>query len=228
MIDVHSHILPSIDDGSKDIETSLSMLKECANQGVTDVILTPHYRGDFRAEKAELIGCFNQLKLAVKNENISVNLYLGQEFYIEKDYKKQIKEGKAVTVCDGKYILIELDYQSCADVTEIVYELTTMGYIPIVAHIERYGYIDVDTAYEIKDLGGLIQVNADSIVDKRKKQYLKKVKKLIKLGLVDFVAGDYHQNREYLMKSASEYVKKKFGAECVERLFKLNALDIIK
>ena len=228
MIDIHSHILPFVDEGSCDIQASISMLKECLSVGVTDVILTPHYRKDYKADRAELEKSFDQLKNAVKENGLDIGLYLGQEFYIEKDFKKEVLSGKAVSFGKDKYLLIECSYDHRTDVAETVYELTTMGYIPIVAHIERYAYIDLDTAFEVKELGGLIQVNADSIADKKKKQYLKVVKKLLKHDLVDFVAGDLHDGRTYLMKEASEYVRKKYGSEREERLFKLNAQKIIK
>ena len=176
MIDVHSHILPFVDDGSKDMQSSLSMLKTCESVGVTDIILTPHYRGDFRAEKEVLMDRLLKLRTAAQDAKININLHLGQEFYIEKDFKQTVKDGKAVCFADGKHLLIECNYEHRTDVAETVYELTTMGYVPIVAHIERYPYIDIDTAFEIKEVGGLIQVNADSIADKKKRKYFKKVK----------------------------------------------------
>ncbi len=228
MIDIHSHILPFVDEGSLDMQKSLSMLKECLSVGVTGVVLTPHYRKDYKAEKAELEKSFNLLKNAVKENGLDIALYLGQEFYVEKDYKKDVLSGKAVCFGNSKCLLIECSYDHKTDVAETVYELATMGYTPIVAHIERYHYIDLDTAFEVKELGGLIQVNADSIADKRKKQYLKTVKKLLKNDLVDFVAGDLHDGRTYFMKEASEYVRKKYGVERAERLFKLNAQEILK
>ena len=227
MIDIHTHVLPSVDDGSDSYSHSLEMVKVACEQGVTDLILTPHLRDDYRLTKEELTPVFEKFCAQVKKDGVDVNLYLGQEIFIEKDFKKYFLENSVITINGSWFVLIEFDCEEDIDIAEVVYDLTLLNYIPVVAHFERYSYADVSVAREIKELGGYIQVNADSLVGKTKKTYFKKVKKLFKEGLVDFVASDVHDFRENNLKKAFDFVSKKFGADVAQSVFNKNALQII-
>ncbi len=228
MIDIHSHVLPAVDDGSSGLEQSLQMLKESVSQGVTDIVLTPHYRHPYELERQNIERAFEQFKQCVQRENIPVNLYLGQEIYVERGVKSLLKDQKVLTLNGSKYVLLEFDYVREREIAEIVYELKLQGYVPVVAHIERYAYADIATAMDIKECGGLIQVNAQSIVDRSVRVKNKFIKKLIKNGLVDFVASDLHFNRENYMEKAYAIVAKKYGEQTAEALFNNNAKEIIK
>ena len=227
MTDIHSHILPLVDDGSERIEESLSMLKEEEAQGVKSVILTPHYRASFNKEKSELEKIFGEFKKVAKNNGINIDLYLGQEIYWTEKTLSLLKEDRLLTLNNTKYVLAEFSTVRYSDVTEAAYELVANGYIPVIAHVERYDYVDLSEIEEIRSLGGLIQVNASSVMGKPKRKYRKKVKKLMKAGLVDFVASDIHYVRTNRMKKAYEYVSKKFGKETAEKIFKLNAQKLL-
>ena len=227
MIDIHTHILPFVDDGSSAIDTSLSMLKQCEKQGITDVILTPHYRRIYNKTPDELKSEFLKFSELVKGQ-ILINLYLGQEFYIDSDYKKNIKKGKALTINGTKFLLIEFQYVKGVEIEEIVYEIKRMGYIPIIAHYERYFGVSLSQAIEIKNIGGLIQVNADSLVGLSKKYHYKLIKQLFKNDLVDFVASDVHYNRENLMLKAKSFVERWYGKERANKLFIENAKKLIE
>ncbi len=228
MIDVHSHLLQGVDDGSVDISESIKLLKTVYEQGVTDLVLTPHYRLFYKQDKEAILREFELLKTQAKDSGIDVNLYLGQEVYVEKNYKSLVQDEKIFLMNGSKYLLVEFDFEYKADILNIVYELVRMGYKPIVAHVERYWYIDVYTTHMIRQTGGLIQVNAESIVGKSSLRQKKLVKKLFKEGLVDFVAGDMHSGRKYLMKKAYEKVKRKYGTLVANAVFKENAQEIIK
>lgn len=228
MIDIHTHILPNVDDGSASLDCSVSIINECVKQGTSDIILTPHYRKEYKTNANELKARFIKFKDYIKDRGISVNLYLGQEIFIESDYKELFKNNTFLSINDGKYVLIEFDYDIKRDVTEIVYELTRVGYIPIIAHIERYQNYDVSVAAEVKDLGGLIQVNAESLVGKQKRMFGKKVKRLLKDDLVDFIASDVHFSRDNFLEKAHSYVIKKFGKERAQKIFIDNARKIIE
>ncbi len=228
MIDIHTHILPFIDDGSYDHNVSLDMLKECVCQGITSIILTPHYRKQYKPTPDIIKSEFEKFKNIVNDANIPVNLYLGQEVYIDANYKQIFTSGRVLTMNDSKYVLIEFDYEKDVDMADIVHELKVMGYIPIIAHYERYLSADVETAIEIKAIGGLLQVNAESIVGKLKKYYLKLIKKLFKNDLIDFVASDIHYNRENLLSVAKRYIQKKFGKDTANKVFDENAKMFIK
>lgn len=225
MIDIHTHILPAVDDGSKSIENSIKMLNDLKENGVTDVILTPHYRGKYLCAKEELITEFNKIKALAKD--IPINLYLGQEIYVEKGTFNLLSSGELLTLNNTKYVLLEFHYFNPSDIVEAVYVAKARGFIPIVAHIERYEYLHFDDVFEIKSLGGLIQINASSLLNKENKTYLKRVKKLLKNNLVDFIASDCHDFRPIRIGEARKIVTKKYGEEFANKVFDTNALDII-
>ena len=225
MIDIHAHVLPGVDDGSSSLESSLKMIKESYQQGVTDIICTPHYRDQYKSTIAELRFALGDLKT---NLDIPVNLYLGQEFFINRNYKKDLLEKKAESMNGTDFLLVEFPFNDEIDIADLIYELKTLSYKPIVAHIERYSYATLSVAEEVKSLGGLIQVNADSIVGKNKRHYKKFIKQLFTNDLVDFVASDIHEQRHNYMQKAREEVAKKYGEDVAERAFKLNAQKIIK
>ena len=228
IIDIHSHFLPFVDDGSDSIESSITVLKQACDQGVTDIILTPHYRGEYKEDGQSLLQKFNAFKETVKDNNFNVNLYLGREIYITKDYKKEIEQCAYHTLNESKYVLIEFDFCDEQDIVNVVYELKIKGYIPIVAHLERYFYANIDTAYQIKQTGGLIQINAQSIVQPEWYEQKRLVKQLFKENLVDFVCSDMHVDRQCLMEKAYKKVVKKHGKEIANVVFCDNALDLIK
>lgn len=228
MIDVHAHILPLVDDGSTSVESSLEMLFEAEKQGITDIILTPHYKNNYEKTYAELLYAFDEFCAKKEQLKISVNLYLGQEAFIYKTFKEDIKEGKIFSLCGSKYILVEFDYFKDTDIAEAVYDLTKLGLIPIVAHFERYTYANIVTAREIKSLGGLIQINADALIGKSKWKYAKKIKPLFKENLVDFIASDVHYARKNYMKKAYALVLRKYGQGVAQALFYDNAKKIIE
>lgn len=225
MIDIHSHILHAVDDGSENISQSLEILKEEEMQGVTDVILTPHYRADYLPDRETIETKFAELKEALSASGIHVNIYLGQEIFIFSDFVKAIKEGKVLTMNDSKYVLVEFSMKRPMDIAETIYMLVSNGYKPIVAHIGRYFYVDLETAKEVKELGGLIQINASSLC--RSVAFKRKALNLIKHGLVDFVASDVHAARKNDMQKAYNLVSKKFGEETANKLFTENAKKII-
>ncbi|MBR1968317.1 MAG: hypothetical protein IKA11_02850 [Clostridia bacterium] len=226
--DIHAHVLPFVDDGSETLEHSLEMLGELYSQGVTDVILTPHFRGDYVKTPEELYNVFKEFKARCYEADIPVNLYLGQEVFIDGNYKKIFHDKKVLTLNGTPYVLIEFAFENAGDITEFVYELKNLGYVPIVAHLERYTFSDIDLAYEIKAIGGLIQVNADSIVGKYKRKYSKFIKELFSENLVDFVSSDLHHKRKLMIKKAKDVIVKKYGEECAEKVFRLNTEKIIK
>ncbi len=228
MIDIHTHILPFVDDGSESLEKSLEMVVQESNFGVTDIILTPHYRFDFKPSKIDVESSFSQLVKAVKEKGLNVNLYLGQEIFVDRDIREVLREQKVFTINHSSYVLIELDVMFKQNLGEMVYELKRMGYIPIVAHVERYFYADIEACYEIKRYGGLIQVNASSLVGKEKRVFAKLVKRLFKYGLVDFVASDVHFNRVNQLDKCYALVKKKYGGQVADKVFTENAKKIIK
>ncbi len=223
MVDIHSHVLPYLDDGSDSLETSVELVSNAVEHGATVIICTPHYRKPYIRSVKSIQEVFARLKEAVAKEGIEVDLKLGEEVYMRPDMIEKLEKGEALTMNDTKCVLIEFDFEVYSSIPMIVELLVDKGYKPIIAHLERYRYADLDMAEEIKKAGGLIQINANSITGRAKKWYYKQVKKLLKANLVDFIASDYHDGRQYTMDETYKFIQKKFGTATAEKLFYTNA-----
>ncbi len=227
MFDIHSHILPFVDDGSSSVESSIALIKEEMANGVTDIILTPHFKkGIYEYGTEELKQEFEKFKEEVQNQGLKVNLYLGQEVYCDRDIYNRIKNGSVLTLSNTPYILLEFDYFTETDIADYVYNVSMLGYKPIIAHIERYSYLDWNTIFDLKRMGALIQVNAFSITGDYGRNFQKKVIKAIKKGLIDFVASDIHSGRDCVMHRAYKILSRHGGRHLADKLFALNAKSI--
>jgi len=230
MIDIHTHILPYVDDGSPDLETSLELIKSELEQGVTEIFVTPHYyrfRG-FMSTFSDNEKIFANLVDIVKSAGLRVNLYLGNEIFYDKNTLRMLKEAQVATMARSKYVLVEFStmYED-EDLCEAINNLTAKGYIPIIAHPERYPYINKIDDYKImRKMGAKIQINSGSLTGYYGKSAKKMVNKLIKEGLVDFAASDIHDFRHGDFLSGYKAVEKNFSKEVADKLF--NNKDIFK
>lgn len=228
MIDLHSHALPLIDDGSISFEQSLDMINDARIQGVTDMVLTPHLNKRYNLSVNQVKTAFEQFVNDERIVKTGVNLYLGQEIYVGRSFNKVLSDGEFLTMNGTDLVLLEFDYTDDFDIVETVYQLKRKGYRSIIAHFERYSYAGVSLAKEVKNLGGFIQVNSDSCVNGLGLFGTKKVKDLFNENLVDFVASDVHSFRQSKLKKAKEIVEKKYGKIVGQAVFDENALEIIK
>ncbi len=225
MIDIHSHVIPFVDDGSTSLEASLKLLEDSYASGVTDLICTPHFRkGVFQPTAEDIKKNFELLKMSKKTP---INLYLGQEISAFNGMCKMIKSQQLFSINCKPYILLEFPYVECNNLSDFVYDALYSGYTPIIAHIERYEYVNISTVEHLKEEGALIQINADSLVSKYAKRYNKRVKQYIKNELVDFVASDIHASRQNYLLEAYSYVEKNFGKDVADDLFANNAKILI-
>ena len=230
MIDIHSHILYGVDDGSKTIEDSISMIEAAIKSGVTDLFLTPHYsfRRKYTVTYDEVEKRFNSLKELVLEKGLKINLYLGSEIDETRDMCVFTKNKMCHTMNYSKYLLLDFGTRK-ADVDDICYEMIVGGYKPIIAHPERYVYIEgTNMVKKWKKTGALIQINASSIFSggNVKKQALR----LLKANLVDIVSSDTHRNSKTidLLDKAYSYISKAFGKDRAESLFVTNPMRIIE
>ncbi|WP_368490060.1 tyrosine-protein phosphatase [Clostridium sp. BJN0013] len=196
MVDIHSHILPGVDDGSKSMDETLKMLKLAELDGVKTIVATPHfYRGYYENSYEDIMKLGQQVRSAAKKANIAVNIVLGQEVFLDKYILKDYKLGKVGCIEGTDYILVEFPMTVLLkDALDIIYELQVMGIRPILAHPERYKYI-IDKPSKINeflDERCLLQINTGSI----KGIFGKKVKStaeiLISSGVCSFIASDAH------------------------------------
>lgn len=224
MIDIHSHVIFGVDDGSPSLEMSVELVKKAREAGVTDLICTPHYRLRQFETPIDVIK-ENFFALKEKTRDIGVNLYLGQEIAVKN--QKFFSQHEYLTLANSRYVLLEFDYNNYVDIDSIVYDLKIDGLIPVIAHVERYAYVKADDIRQFVSDGAKIQINADSVCGGMFSPFKNKVMKYLKLGLVDFVASDMHLTRDYKLKEAYNIISKKFGKDRANQLFHDNALNII-
>ena len=233
-IDMHCHILPAVDDGSASLAQSVSMVKIAYEDGIRKIIATPHYHiGRCIAEYDESEEAFRQLKEEIEKLGIDMELYIGSEIYFYSEAMEKLEEGMIHTMNNGSCILLEYDPGS--EYTRIVQGVNAAviaGYVPIVAHVERYMCM-VDRPERCEELvhqGAYLQVNASSVVGKSGKEIQKFIFKLMKKKLISFVATDAHSDghRRPVLSEAYMLVKKKFKEEYADRLFYGNPLKIIE
>lgn len=217
MKDLHSHICYGIDDGCKTIEESISILRKMEKSGITDIFLTPHYIEDskYNANNKKKQEIIDSLKEVCQKENININLYLGNEVYLTDNVINLVKKGEIKTLNDSKYILLELPmFQKDPNTRTILHNVITAGYIPIIAHPERYAYVDekLDYIRDLQAIGVLFQGNYQSLFGKYGKQAKKNLQKMLKDNIISFLGTDIHHEEELhtekLFKEIKKFVKK--------------------
>lgn len=198
MVDFHSHILPGIDDGSRNESESIKLIQEAKEAGFDKIISTSHYALDlYEIPEYKRISLIESLK----SENTNVEIFLGSEIYSTHTIVDLIKEGKASTLNNTKYILFELPlFGVFPDLPGLINKIKEYEYIPILAHPERYQIIqkDYNYLYKLQDMGVLFQSNYGSIIGQYGPKAKRIVKKMLKDELVSFMGTDVHrQNTIY-------------------------------
>lgn len=214
MIDIHCHILPCIDDGSKDIEMSLEMLKIAEEDGINKIIATPHfYRGYFENDYKEVLKKIEELNTVAKEKNIGVEILPGQEIFLDNYTLQYYKDGIVKGLNDTNYMLIEFSPNTLpSNAIDIIYELKLKGIKPIIAHPERYSYVidDITLLNRFIEENCFFQLSSGSITGVFGKKIQKTSMQLIKHGICDFVASDAHSTRRRSpkIKESLEILKK--------------------
>ena len=212
MKDIHCHLLPGIDDGAKTLEESIATLKRAQAEGVTDIIITPHYinKSEYNCNNKKKLELFKKLKQQAMLEEISINLYLGNEIYIDENIAKLIKNNEIRPLNNTKYLLIELPLENTMkNVKDILYELITKGYVPILAHPERYRIFKnhPDCVVEFLRMGVLLQGNYRSLFGSYGPEAKKTLKFLLKKGWISFLASDIHHEENYGIEKMKKKLK---------------------
>lgn len=200
MIDIHSHILPGIDDGSKSMDETLKMLKIAELDGVKTIIATPHfYRGYYQNNYEDIVKLGAQVKTEAAKQDVNVDIIFGQEVFLDKHTIEDYKLGKTACIEGTDYMLVEFPMTDIPkDVLDIIYELQIRGVRPILAHPERYKYVieNPSKINEFLDEKCLLQINTGSIKGIFGKRIKKTAEILIKGGVCSFIASDAHSTAQ--------------------------------
>ena len=228
MIDIHSHIIPNVDDGARSVEETFNILKEAQEAGFTDVILTSHFLLNYYETNAqELIFWKEKLQEVLKKQGTKINLHSGMEIYITNQMEELLENKKILTLANSRYMLIELPLATNVKYFDyVVYYLEAKGIKPIIAHPERYKCVqkDPDIVEEYIEKGCLIQCNYGSIVNLYGREAEKTIKTLLKKNQVHFLGSDVHrENGTYLIiLDAIKKIRKIIGENKINELTTIN------
>ena len=232
-IDIHSHILPGIDDGAKNFEMSMEMLQIAQENGIKAIILTPHHKPMGHNAGAEKIRTLaGQLQERAGQAGLEIKLYTGNEFYYSSEMVGELEEKRVCTMADSDYVLVEFGpMDGMEHIRGGLYQVLSAGYRPILAHVERYENVckDVGRVEDLIAMGCYIQVNGGSILGKYGLGVKQMLRKLLKKKLVHFVATDAHSSgkRSPEMAECAHYQQKRYGEEYTDRLLRVNPSQII-
>lgn len=240
MIDLHSHLIWSVDDGAKSREMTLNMLKQAIQGGTTKIVLTPHYTpGRFMLPFNEIEKKAAGVKTLVKENNLNIEIYYGQEVFYTKNILEDYEKGYINTINNSKYMLIEFDMREFSEreVIETLYELQLRGVVPIIAHPERYQKF-IKNPYLINEFikeGFLFQLNIGSLAGEFGKDVKKTAEIFLKHKIYNFIGSDAHRDEKRnadigarlkgTTKVENDYLK--YTIESSERLLKNEEVKFI-
>ena len=235
MIDIHAHLLPGVDDGSEDMDMSLALLDMAARSGVEGIVATPHCNipgepDNYASEELELL--WDQLNDEITDNDIPLVLYRGMEVFATPRVPELLEQDRIWTLNSTEYFLIEFSFREdpgfCRD---ILRRCQAMGYIPIIAHPERYFFIqdDPELAYEWCVSGCGLQLNKGSLLGRFGKGPQRTAELLVDHGLAACVASDAHNPlyRTTDMSEICEFLENNFGEDCLHLLLEENPRRIL-
>jgi tyrosine-protein phosphatase YwqE len=193
--DMHSHLIPAIDDGSKSLEDSLEMIRKFKALGYQKLITTPHVMSDFYKNDPEsILGGLEKLKQYLEEQAVDIRMEAAAEYYLDERLQELVEAENLLTFGD-KQVLFELPFiAEPPNLKQVIFEMQTRGYKPILAHPERYGfwYKDFDRYVELHDQGVQLQLNMLSLIGHYSPQTQKIAERLIDEELISFLGSDCH------------------------------------
>lgn len=233
IVDVHCHVLPALDDGSRSMEESIEMLRIAAEEGITDIIATPHYKaGRHNARAATIEKRLTELQEAAERQGIPITLYPGNEIEYYSDVEEGLRTGQILPIGHSDYVLVEFSPRdSFMRIRNGLDHIMSLEYTPILAHVERYICMlsDYRNVEELHAMGVKIQVNADSVAGRLGLRVKKFVHRLLAEQLVHYIGTDAHRSkgRAPMMQKCRKVLRRKLDPEYVEDLLYRNALELL-
>ncbi len=230
MYDLHCHILPGLDDGADGIEEAVEMAAYAAQEGTEGIVATPHtnvthgYRNYWDERLLEKL---NRLQEQLDILRIPLRLYVGQEIYLTDDVLSLLRAGRLVSLNRSRYILSEFSFrESPARMTELLAPLLSAGYIPVIAHPERYACVQEDwrICAMYRELGCAVQLNKGSIAGAFGQAAAHAARRILAAGLCDLVASDGHgvYRRRPELRSIHEWISTRFSIDYADHLTRIN------
>ena len=220
-VDIHSHLIPRIDDGAKNMERSIELILSLKEMGYKKLITTPHVSDMFLNSSTNILEGYKALKAELLERNIAIELEVAAEYYADENFEKLLSTKDILTFGKEKYLLFELSYFTPhQELESLIYEIKLAGYTPVLAHPERYVYLHHNLANykNIKAMGVLFQLNLTSITGYYSDEVSEVARKLIVNGMIDFIGSDTH-HRQHI-----KFLKKSFTKGLYTKIFKRNCI----
>ena len=234
MIDIHNHLLPGLDDGSPNFETSLAMARMAVADGITHIVCTPHANHRYPYDPFRVEDLISNLRGRLAEAEIPLTLVRGADFHLTyENIQEALADPARFSIAGRGYLMTELpDYGSFSSFDETYYELRLAGMTPVLTHPERNPTLQESRAkvYDWLRLGVLIQVTANSILGDMGKKAQRMSLDLLEKKQVHFIATDAHNttSRPPKMRAAYDLVARKFGIQFADALFKSNPLNALE
>lgn len=222
IIDIHSHILFGVDDGAKNIEESITLLRQAEKLGITDIVCSSHYYMG-RYENKDYNKNFEILKDEINKQGIKIKIYKGNEIALFGNVFSRL--GEVNTINNSKYVLVELKRGLIFSLyKKFLQKLIDLGYKPVLAHIERYPFIKFREFIELYNMGVIFQMNIKTV-----KSLTPKMKHFLTEGYVKIIASDVHNTevRNYELSSYFDKLKKLIGEDRLKELTYENPKKIL-
>ncbi len=221
-VDIHSHILPGIDDGAKNVKESIKLISKLKELNFSKIICTPHtYPNVYNNTNQTILSSFNTLR---KELNTDIKVDYASEYMLDDNLLERAQNKNLLTI-KANYVLVEMSYISApANLFEIIFHLQMNGYIPVLAHPERYIFLinSIKILERLKDIGVKFQLNLLSCTGYYGKNIMQFSDKILKLNFIDFVGSDIH-NLNHINQISKRKVKikeiKKLEAAISKNIF---------
>ncbi len=231
LYDIHNHLIFGVDDGSRSIEETITMIKQYISSGFSGAIVSSHYdKGRYLVSAYQVKSGLEFIKTELQNQGIDFELYPGNEIQIDLNSIRDISEGKVLRMNNSKYVLCELPMMTKPNyAANVFYEMQLNGWIPIIAHPERYSYVqeDPDWLLQFIKTGCLIQMNLSSL---NKPDSEKIARELLERNMVHIIATDSHQSEWRCpdVKNDLSMLEELIGQEKFELFLSINPKNVIE
>lgn len=224
MIDFHTHILPNIDDGARNIDETFTLIKEAKKAGFTQIVTTSHYMENYyETDTPEREVWLKAICENLQAKNIDIKLYIGNEIYMTDNIIKLLEEGKASTINNTSYVLFEMPLNAePLNLYDVIYEMLQYKLVPILAHPERYSFVqkEPELIYDLIQKGVYMQSNYGSILGQYGEKAQIIVRKFFENNMIHFLGTDVHRQNTIYPKvpQALSEIRDIIGEEKLEEL----------
>ena len=233
IVDIHCHILPALDDGSRDMQETIGMLRTAADTGITDMIATPHFKaGRHNASRETILARLSEVQEEAERQGIRIRLYAGNEVLYYSGLEEALDTGRICTMNQSRYVLIEfLPAEPFRTIRNAMDQVLGIGYCPILAHAERYECIlkNWKEAGELHSMGVEIQVNAASVAGQAGWPAGRLTRRLLDQELVDYIGTDAHGDRSRTpdLRKCCQKLAARYEITYIEKILCGNAMKLL-